>query len=181
MDPYFWTWIARYGGACLVVPVWLALSVRAARRGARWSAAVFAALGAVTAAGLGTHAIPLVLGAAVPAQPTGLAIALAAPYLAFAALALALPRVRPTRLDLPSLLPIALWPQGWPAWVLGVTLTGRSLTFPGAPRRRRLMFGLGLLAVASVLDGQHARVRDALPLSSGDAVRVVAAATSASE
>jgi hypothetical protein len=180
MDPYFWTWAARWGGACVLAAVWSAGAVVALSRGRRFDAVVLAVLAVVSAAALGTHAVPLLTGGLVPEEPTALAVAAGAPFVAFTALATRRPRENPVGVDLASILPTALFAGGWPAWAFAGVVIGRRLTFPGAARRA-LLVGVGLLALASAVDAQHARIRHALPLPIDDAVRVTALAASAPE
>ncbi len=179
-DPYLWTWLARWGGACALCAGWAALALR--RIGADPArATVLGLLALVTGGALWTHLGPLLTNAPLPAEPAALALVGSAPLVAFSALAL-LQRPAPPggRFDLAALAPIAPWSYGWPAWLLATVLMGRGLTLPGAARGR-LVSGLLALGLAAALEAGRLDVERALPLGIDAAPRAAAALVSASE
>ncbi|MCB9688003.1 MAG: hypothetical protein H6735_23385 [Alphaproteobacteria bacterium] len=180
MDPYLPTWLAEWGAACLLVPTWAALAALDLRAGRWLRASVLGGLAAVTGIALWTHLGPLLVRAPLPTEPTALAVAAGAPFVAFTLLALARRQAPVAGFDLAAVLPAALFPHGLPAWGLATVLLGRGHVLPGAARRP-LMAGLLLLAPATVADARHADLESRLPLGHDDAVRVVAMASSGME
>jgi hypothetical protein len=184
MDPYLWTWLARYGGACALVAVWSFAAIAEGVRGEYPRAGIFGVLAAGSAALLGTCVVPLVSGGDLPRDPWALEWVLEAPYLAFALLALF---VRPVpgevRFDLLTLAPVALWSHGAMAWLLAAALVGRGLLMAGQVRGW-ILTGLFLLTLATLADAHRLDLR-AVALSHGfgfdDASRVAAAVVAALE
>lgn len=180
MDPYLPTWLADWGVACLLVPTWAIAAALDLRAGRRLRASIFGALAATTGLALWTHLGPLLVRAPLPAEPTALAVAAGAPFVAFTLLSLARRQAAVAGFDLAAVLPAALFPHGLPAWGLATVLLGRGHVLPGAARRP-LLAGLLLLALATVAHARHADLESRLPMGHEDAVRVVAMASSGME
>lgn len=180
MDPYLPTWLARWAGPLLLVLAWAVVAGRDLRAGHRVRGAVFATLAAVTGAALWTHLGPLLARSPLPPEPTALAVAAAAPFLAFTLLAAIRRSERVEAFDLAALLPVATWSHGWPAWGMATVMLGRGHVLPGAARRT-LLVGLLLLGLATATEARHAELESSLPLGHDDAVRVVALAASGAE
>jgi len=179
MSPYAWTWAARWGLWAALAVGWDALAAWRARRADREAAAVFVALAVAAALGLHSHLGPLLADAALPAEPTALHAMRAVALLGVAWLAARRPAPADA-VDLGALVPLALAPLGWPAWILGVVVVGRGHTAPGRPRA--LLFA-SFAAIGAALAVDHARrsLVDATPLPLDQAVRAVSLLTASLE